>query len=126
MSDKLDIHEPAQADERKEPLPWNSPKSADEDPECPHKIQAIIESPSYVPAIEDVDFLNSDDARGVRLQLDFLKPDRLLKENGVQHTIVVFGSTRIVEPLATGNKVEKLRESLAGLPNPKDQIKTLA
>jgi len=116
MSDdvnKLDIPEPAQADARKEPLPWCCPKPAGEDPECPDKIKAIIESPSYVPATEDVDFLNSDDARGVRLQLDFLKPDRLLKENGVQNTIVVFGSTRIVEPLAARNKVERLREELS-------------
>jgi len=111
--DKLKIPEPAQPDIRKEPLPWNSPKSSCEDPECPHKIQAIIESPSYVPATEDVDFLNSDDARGVRLQLDFLKPDHLLKENDIQHTIVVFGSTRIVEPLSARNKVEHLREVLA-------------
>ena len=55
-----------------------------------------------------MDFLDGDDARGVRLQLDYLKPDRLLKAHGVQHTIVVFGSTRIVEPAAAKLKVEQL------------------
>ncbi|HHJ34528.1 MAG TPA: LOG family protein [Gammaproteobacteria bacterium] len=117
--DKLNIPEPARADERKEPLPWNTPKSSVEDPECPSKLQAIFESPSYVPAIEDIDFLNGDDARGVRLQLDYLKPDRVLKEHGIKHTIVVFGSTRIVEPLAAKSKVDKLHDALAEKPESK-------
>lgn len=110
---KIKIPEPAQPDVRKQPLPWHSPKPSGEDPECPHKLQAILDSPSYKPAIEDIDFLNGDDARGIRLQLDYIKPDRLLKKHGVQHTIVVFGSTRIVEPLAAKNKVEHLRQALA-------------
>ena len=123
MSDntnKLGIPEPARADARKEPLPWHSPKPPGEDPECPDKLQAIIDSPSYVPAIEDVDFLQGEEARGVRLQLDFLKPNRLLQQSGIEHTIVVFGSTRIVEPLAAKNKVEQLREQLAADPENSD------
>ena len=63
-----------------------------------------------------MDFLDGDDARGVRLQLDYLKPDRLLKAHGVQHTIVVFGSTRIVEPAAAKLKVEQLRAALTTSP----------
>jgi len=61
-------------------------KVSDADTECPHKLQGILDSPPYVPAIEDVVFLESDKERGVRLQLDFLKPDTLLREHGVQHT----------------------------------------
>jgi len=106
------IPQPAHAQQRKEPLPWQTPKSSNEDPECPSKLQAILDSPSYVPAVEDVDFLDGDDARGVRLQLDYLKPDRLLKQHGVRHTIVVFGSTRIVEPMVAQKNVEHLREAL--------------
>ncbi len=71
-----------------------------------------MNSSSYRPAIEDVDFLDGDDARGVRLQLDYLKPDRLLKAHGVEHGIVVFGSTRIVEPAAAKLKIELLRDAL--------------
>jgi len=108
------IPNPACPHERREPLPWQKPKPDNEDTECERKLQAILDSPSYVPAIEDVDFLDSDAARGVRLQLDYLKPDRMLADHGVQHTIVVFGSTRIVEPLAAQRKVEQLREVLAG------------
>ncbi len=111
------IPQPAHAEQRKEPLPWQTPKSSNEDPECPSKLQAILNSPSYTPAIEDVDFLDGDDARGVRLQLDYLKPDRLLKQHGVRHTIVVFGSTRIVEPMVAQKKVEHLREALLSQPD---------
>lgn len=120
MNDKQQspkVPQPARPEHRNEPLPWQTPKSSDHDPECPHKLQAILDSPSYIPAIEDIDFLDSDDARGVRLQLDYLKPDRLLKQHGVQHAIVVFGSTRIVEPMAANQKVNQLREALAEQPD---------
>ena len=117
---KPEVPQPAHPVQRKEPLPWQRPKSSEEDPECPGKLQAILDSSSYVPAVEDVDFLDSDDARGVRLQLDYLKPDRLLRQHGVQHTIVVFGSTRIVEPSVAQQKVERLRETLLTEPGDKE------
>lgn len=47
-------------------------------------------------AFEDRDFLRQDDLRGVRLQLEFLKPERRLREEGVASTVVVFGSARLV------------------------------
>ena len=102
---------------RREPLPWQKPKPTTEDPQGPGNLKAIFESPSYVPAIEDIDFLDGEDARGVRLQLDYLKPDRTLDAHGVQHTIVVFGSTRILEPVAAQQKVDQLRKALAESPN---------
>lgn len=83
-------------------------------------LDAILKSPSYRPAIEDVEFLDGDDARGVRLQLDYLKPEKLLQENGVQHTIVVFGSTRITEPAGAAQKVERLRDALSARPEDTD------
>lgn len=111
-----EVPAPAHPHQRKEPLPWQKPKPSVDDPEGPAKLGAILSSPSYRPAIEDVDFLDGDDARGVRLQLDYLKPDRVLKEHGVQHTIVVFGSTRIVEPAVAEQKVERLRDALVARP----------
>ncbi len=120
MNDKRhrpEVPKPAHPRQRREPLPWQQPKSASDDAEGARKLQAILASPSYVPAIEDVDFLDGDDARGVRLQLDYLKPDRLLREHGIQHTIVVFGSTRIVEPAAAQRKVDRWREALAVRPD---------
>ncbi len=122
---KPDVPQPANPICRKEPLPWQSPKSSNEDPDCPSKLQAILNSPSYVLATEDADFLNGDDARGVRLQLDYLKPDRLLKQHGIKHTIVVFGSTRIVEPSVAQKKVDTIREALLAQPDNKELQKRL-
>lgn len=114
---KPEVPQPAHPEQRKEPLPWQTPKSSADDPECPGKLQAILDSPSYVPAVEDVNFLDGDETRGIRLQLDYLKPDRLLRQHGVQHTIVVFGSTRIVETSAAQLKVKGLHEALLAEPN---------
>jgi uncharacterized protein (TIGR00730 family) len=110
------IPAPAHPHKRREPLPWERPKTLEEDPAAQHRIQAILDSPSYREADEDVDFLNHDSVRSVRLLLDYLKPETLLAQHGVQHTIVTFGSTRIAEPLAARRKVAELREAVARSP----------
>ena len=107
-----EVPQPAHPHQRREPLPWHKPKPSTEDPEGPNKLDHILNSSSYIPVIEDVDFLDSDTARGVRLQLDYLKPNSLLRAHGIENTIVVFGSTRIVEPAVAKQKVEQLREAL--------------
>lgn len=120
MKNKLrrpEVPEPAHPIQRKESLPWQHPKPSSEDPECIDKLEIILNSPSYVPAIEDVNFLDGEDARGVRLQLDYLKPERLLKAHGVEATIVVFGSTRIIEPTAAQEKVSFLHDALDAQPD---------
>ena len=55
-------------------------------------------SPSYRLAYTDRDFLLRDELRPVRLQLELLKPALILKEHGIESTIVIFGGTRIPEP----------------------------
>ena len=60
-------------------------------------------------ASEDIDFLASDPVRGLRLQMDYLKPEILLRANKVLRTIVVFGSSRICEPEEALRRVEALR-----------------
>lgn len=123
---RLKVPEPAHPQHRKEPLPWQEPKSQVDDPQGPAKLEAILKSPSYSPAIQDVNFLDGDDARGVRLQLDYLKPDKLLKAHGVEHSIVVFGSTRIVEPSAAKLKVEQCRDALSASPQDSEAQRRLA
>ncbi|MEA2048628.1 MAG: TIGR00730 family Rossman fold protein [Campylobacterota bacterium] len=61
------------------------------------KIKDIISDPSYTVAEEDKNFLYSDKGRGVRLQLDYLKAEVKMREDGIDHTIVVFGSARTPE-----------------------------
>jgi hypothetical protein len=76
-----------------------------------------MDSPSYRQADQDVSFLQLDETRGVRLQIDYQKPELLLEQHGIRHTIVVFGSTRIQEPAATQLKVNSLRKQLASDPD---------
>lgn len=107
---------PAHPRERREPLPWQRPKPGEEDPGAPARVKAILESPSYRQADQDVDFLNCDDARGLRLQLDYRKAEHLLEQEGIAHTIVVFGGTRIREPLSARREVATLRAASAANP----------
>jgi uncharacterized protein (TIGR00730 family) len=51
---------------------------------------------SYKFAFDDQAFLARRETMGLRFQLELLKPDILLHEHGVEHTITVFGSTRFV------------------------------
>ena len=72
------------------------------------------ESPAYRLAITDEDFLYSGDMRGVRLQLEFMKPELKLKEAGIQSTVVLFGGARIPAPGTepTAALTETARENL--------------
>ena len=56
------------------------------------------DSSSFVLAERDIPFLARPELRPVRLQLELLKPDLLMREHGVISTIVVFGSARVPAP----------------------------
>ena len=51
---------------------------------------------SYKFAFNDEAFLSRRETIGIRFELELLKPEILLKEHGIDHTITVFGSTRFV------------------------------
>ena len=51
---------------------------------------------SYKFAFDDEAFLARRETMGIRFELELLKPEVLLKENGIEHTITVFGSARFV------------------------------
>jgi uncharacterized protein (TIGR00730 family) len=111
-SGKIGIPQPAHPDRRRQPLPWHRPKSSDEDADAPSRIRAILASASYLLAEQDLAFLARDEARGVRLQIEYLKPETLLQEHAIRDTVVVYGSTRIPEPDAARRSVEELRRAL--------------
>jgi uncharacterized protein (TIGR00730 family) len=91
------VPKPPDPNVRRKPLPSDKPKPPDEDPLAPRRLQAILSSPSYRRSDADPEFLSRHDVRGVRLMLDYLKPELLLQEARITQTIVVFGSTRIIE-----------------------------
>ncbi|MBL3703573.1 TIGR00730 family Rossman fold protein [Sulfitobacter sp. BDSS02] len=69
-------------------------------------------APAYRLAFADDDFLCRDELRPVRLQLELLKPQMLLDENGIESTVVLFGGARIPEP---AEKSSARTETLADL-----------
>ena len=103
--------------QRHEPLPECQPKPGIEDPCAPDRIQILLNAPSYRRADQDVDFLERDEAHGLRLHLDYLKPELLLQEQQVKHTVVVFGSTRISEPAAAQHRLDALAQQLEARPD---------
>lgn len=80
------------------------------------QLRAILRSPSYVEADQDPQFLNRPEVRGLRLQLDYTKAEVLLEDHQIRSTIVVLGSTRVIEPDAAWKQVAALRSALAMRP----------
>jgi uncharacterized protein (TIGR00730 family) len=126
MNKKHQIPTPSHPYKRREALPWQRPKATEDDPEALLRVQAILNSPSYRRADNDIEFLARDGVRGVRLQIDYLKPELLFEEHEIHQTIVVFGSTRICEPAAARRKVESLRASLTAAPSNMELRRRLA
>ncbi len=109
---KKNFVKPPNKTKRKSKLPWEHPKPKTEDPEALKRIAAIKRSPSYRLAEEDKEFLFSEETLPIRLELDYIKPELILKEHGIERTIVVFGSTRIVERKTALKRLEKAQKAL--------------
>jgi uncharacterized protein (TIGR00730 family) len=80
------------------------------------RIARLKKSRAYLRAYEDVRFLKREDLRPVRLQLELLKPELLLQEQGITSTVVVFGSTRIVDRTEMAPVVAALEKKLKSAP----------
>ena len=76
---------------------------------------------SYKFAFDDEAFLSRRETIGIRFELELLKPEILLNEHGIEHTITVFGSTRFVsyekalELEAKANTPKELQEAKKAL-----------
>jgi uncharacterized protein (TIGR00730 family) len=64
---------------------------------------------SYKFAFDDEAFLARRETMGIRFELELLKPEVLLKEHGIEHTITVFGSTRFISHSQALELKEKAR-----------------
>ena len=80
-------------------------------------IERLVHSPSYRVAFRDPDLMDRDDLRSVRMELEFLKTDLILRQQGVESTIVVFGSTQVCEPAEAQKKLDRARSRLADTPD---------
>lgn len=80
------------------------------------RIEALKHARSYRQAHLDPEFLGRVELRPVRLQLELMKPDLIMHEQGVESTIVVFGGTRILERAEAERRVEAATAALARNP----------
>ena len=71
-------------------------------------LEKIENSPSYKLAEDDKEFLKEYETRGVRLELDYLKAELAMKKFGIESTIAVFGSARILPQDVAKAKVDEL------------------
>lgn len=72
---------------------------------------AQMQSPAYRLAYDDFDFMMRDQLRAVRLQLELLKPDITMSEQGITSTIVIFGSARILDAETAQANLVKAQEN---------------
>ena len=84
--------------------------------EARERVRKLIESPSYQQADEDRAFLLRPEMCGVRLQLDFWKTEEILQRHAIEHTVVVYGSTRLIEPQAAEQRLISAQQALAKAP----------
>jgi uncharacterized protein (TIGR00730 family) len=64
---------------------------------------------AYRLAFTDTDFLLREELRPVRMQLELLKPEMVQSELGIESTIVIFGSARILPPEAAAQRLAQVR-----------------
>jgi uncharacterized protein (TIGR00730 family) len=78
---------------------------------------------SYLLAVEDAEFLQSDEMRPLRLALEFSKIELALKERGIASTVVVFGSSRIPSPEQAQEALKRAHGAVAlGLAKRQQQL----
>jgi uncharacterized protein (TIGR00730 family) len=77
---------------------------------------ALTEAPSYRLAFDDRDFLLRDEMRGVRLELEWTKPDLLQHDAGVETTVAVFGGARLRSPEVAERELSAAVQTLADSP----------
>ena len=83
------------------------------------RVKKLMDSDTYRLATDDVDFLESDNLRSIRLQLEYLKPELAMRQQEIASTIIMFGSARLLshEDL----EAELASIELALLENPGDE-----
>ena len=70
-----------------------------------------LEADAYRLAFADPEFLLRRETRGIRFQLEMLKPDLEQQAQGIENTIVVFGSARFPAPEQAQQALQLARDS---------------
>ena len=83
-------------------------------------LELIISSSNYQLAHEDRELLNSDEMRGVRMLLEINKPEKILEEQNILSTIIVFGGASLTDKSSINNRLELAKNSLSKDPSSSD------
>ena len=83
----------------------------------PSSLRPDTTTSSYILAHKDTEFLERDELRPIRIGLELLKPELIQREEGIQSTIVVFGSARLQEPAAAKQTLHQAEAEAARMPN---------
>jgi uncharacterized protein (TIGR00730 family) len=70
-----------------------------------------LEPEAYRLAFADPEFLLRRETRGIRFQLELLKPDLAQAQAGIEHTVVVFGSARFLDRAAAQAQLQAAQQS---------------
>ena len=80
-------------------------------------LELIISSSNYQLAHEDRELLNSDEMRGVRMLLEINKPEKILEEQNILSTIIVFGGASLSDKSSIDHSIELAKNSLTKDPS---------
>ena len=80
-------------------------------------LELIISSSNYQLAHEDRELLNSDEMRGVRMLLEINKPEKILEEQKILSTIIVFGGASLSNKSSIDHRIELAKNSLTKDPS---------
>ncbi len=61
---------------------------------------------------KNIEFLNSPDARTIRLIAEFLEPARRFRQQGIKDTVVFFGSARIKSRKEASRQLQKVKKQI--------------
>lgn len=89
-------------------------------------LELIISSSNYQLAHEDRELLNSDEMRGVRMLLEINKPEKILEEQNILSTIIVFGGANLSDKSSIENRIEIAKNSLTKDPRSSSLERELA
>ncbi len=99
------------------PSAQNDVARAQQQPSTPQ-----TESAAYRLAFLDNDFILQDELRPVRLQLELLKPEMLMRENRIESTVVVFGSARLLDAETAQSRLDEALAAVGNQPDSPENI----
>ncbi len=75
-------------------------------------LEAILKSNSYKLAHEDLELLNTNEMRGVRMLLEITKPEQTIEKENIISTVIIFGGVNISEEITSKRRLDETSKLL--------------